>query len=184
MRVIAFTTGSRERARELSKNEADANILIRFALWGQAMDQFESSPIVGIGRFRVNDRDLEFRGTEGLVWVATGGDRFHNDDEPHNQLLYLLAETGVVGLLAYATPFVFAWRWTRRRPNGAAGDEQWRMLSRVSLLYAVIVGLVSSGTMGTGLGLITAVLYFGAARAYALEPADALHDVGVEVGQP
>lgn len=181
---VAFTSGSKQRAIELSDSESSANILIRFALWGEAMNTFESSPIVGIGRFRVNDSDLQYWGTQGWVWVATGGDRVHSDDEPHNQVLYLLAETGIVGLLAYATPFALAWRWTKRGPDGTVGDERWRMLSRVSLAYAVIIGLVSSGTMGTGLGLITAVLYFGAGRAYALESADALHDAGVEVGHP
>jgi O-antigen ligase len=146
------------------------------------MNQFESSPVIGIGRFRVNDRDLEYRGAEGFLWVATEGERVHNDDEPHNQVLYLLSETGVIGLAAYATPFVLAWRWTRRAADEDGGDEEWRMLSRVSLLYAVIVGLVSSGTMGTGLGLITAVLYFGAGRAYLLGSVEASRESVVEVG--
>ena len=117
------------------------------------------------------------------MWVATDGERVHNDAEPHNQVLYLLSETGVVGLFAYATPFVLAWRWTRRGSAGADGDEQWRLLSRVSLLYAVIVASVSSGTMGTGLGLIAAVLYFGAGRAYGLGSAEVVPDGGVEAGR-
>jgi len=150
------------------------------------MNQFESSPIVGIGRFRVNDADLRFSGAQGWLWVATGGERVHSDNEPHNQVLYLLSETGVVGLIAYATPFAWAWRWTRRDPDGvdgADGDEQWRLLSRVSLLYAVIVSLVSSGTMGTGLGLIAALLYFGAGRAYVLGSADVVPDRGAEAAR-
>jgi hypothetical protein len=55
-------------------------------------------------------------------------------------------------------------------------------LSRASLAYTMIIGSASSGTMGSGLGSITAVRYFRPGRVYSLEPADAVQRSSVVVG--
>lgn len=168
----AFTTADSRRAVELSDSEAEANILIRFALWGEAIDQFSTSPIIGIGRYRVNDREPEVSGIDGFVALVTdAGDKRHDDEEPHNMYLYLLAETGVLGLLWGMAPFWMVWRDTRPDPD--VGDDPWRLMSRAGLIFAGLIGLVSVGVAGTGAGLITSLIVFGGAKAWAIFVAEA-----------
>lgn len=111
--AAAFDDGTKQGARQLSDSEAEANMLIRFALWGEEFDVIRSSPLVGIGRFRGNDDEVELRGVDGLVYVAVDGVR-SPFGQPHNMYLLLLGETGIVGLLLFASPYVVAVRRTRR----------------------------------------------------------------------
>lgn len=174
----AFTTADPGRAAEPSDSVAEQNILTRFRLWGVAIDQFSTSPIVGIGRYRVNDREPTVSGIDGFVAVVTdAGDKRHNDQEPHNVYLYLLVETGVLGLVWALTPFWLVWRETRPDPD--AGDDPWRLMSRAGLVFAGLIGLVSVGVTGTGAGLITSVIVFGGAKAWAIFAAEAASEKGV-----
>jgi hypothetical protein len=53
------------------------NIQTRVLLWKYAIGQFISSPLVGIGFARYNDTDLEYSGIPHIVYLATGGQRYH-----------------------------------------------------------------------------------------------------------
>lgn len=160
----ALATADRSRASELSDSRDEENILMRFALWGRAFDQVATSPIIGIGRYRVNDRQPTVSGIDGIAAVVTdAGDKRHTDEEPHNVYLYLLAETGLLGLAWALTPFWLVWRETRLDPSG--DDDPWRLASRAGVVFAGLIGLVSVGVTGTGAGLIACVVVFGGAKA-------------------
>ncbi|MFK7919136.1 MAG: O-antigen ligase family protein [Ilumatobacter sp.] len=172
----AYEDGTTDRARSLSNNEARTNILIRFALWGNAADQFTSSPLIGIGRFRTNDTDLEFSGIENVAYVATSGDSLFNDAQPHNQVIHLLVETGAIGTLAVCVPFVIAWRRSSGSSRDGAPDtadedgsrgepsNAWTSFGRVQIGQLAVVGLASAGLLTSGLGLIAVIYTFGAFR--------------------
>jgi O-antigen ligase len=162
----SFSTGDSIRAIELSSSEAEANMLIRFSIWGRTVDQFVESPIIGIGRYRVNDEAPTSSGVKGVVYLVTDAERLHTDAQPHNQFLYLLAETGVLGLALGLLPFWRAWRLTA--PLDGRPGERDRMLSRLGMLFGGLVGLVSAGMLGTGVGLIGMMMVFGGARAWEL----------------
>ena len=111
----AFDTGTKRGARQLSDSGVEANMLIRFALWGAEFDVVKQSPLVGIGRFRLNDDVTAMSGIDGVLLVATDGERRHTHGQPHNMYVFLLSETGIVGLALFAAPYMMAVRATRRR---------------------------------------------------------------------
>lgn len=171
----SFSTGNSTRAIELSSSEAEANMLIRFSIWGRTVDQFVESPIIGIGRYRVNDEVPTSSGVKGLVFVVTDAERrLHTDAQPHNQYLYLLAETGVLGFALGLLPFWRAWRLTE--PADGQPGQRDRMLSRLGMLFGGLVGLVSAGMLGTGVGLIGMMMIFGGARSWELGALDAVDE--------
>lgn len=114
--VQSFESGTRQQAVRLSDSTVEANMLIRFALWGEQIDVIRSSPLVGIGRFRGNDDELRLWGVDGVFYVAIDGERSPLG-QPHNMYLYLLGETGIVGLLVFMTPYAVAVARTRRRSD-------------------------------------------------------------------
>jgi O-antigen ligase len=70
----------------------------RLRIWGEALDDIESSPIIGIGFSRFNDEAVEFKGIKGLVWVAVSGRIVNDDSHAHNSFLHFWAEGGIFGL--------------------------------------------------------------------------------------
>ena len=165
----SFTNGGTEGIRDMSDSAAEANILLRVALWGVAAEGFADSPIVGIGAFRQNDGDLAYTGVRHVVFVAAAGDNRYGDDEPHNVVLFLGHEVGLAGIALYAAPYAMAWRRTRRPSdesvlggNDSELDEV-RLLARATIVMAAAGSMVSSGILATGLGLISAAMIFAAA---------------------
>ncbi|MFT4864146.1 MAG: hypothetical protein ACI8RE_000325 [Ilumatobacter sp.] len=176
---ISFTSGDSVTAIEASSSEAEANILIRFSIWGRTVDQFTASPIIGIGRYRVNDEGPTSVGIEGFVYLVTDAERtLHTDAQPHNQYLYLLAETGLLGSALGALPFWLAWR--RTKPDLGRGCDDERLLSRVSMLFGALVGVVSAGLLGTGVGLIGMIMIFGGMRAWEVSGPSAIDEARSE----
>lgn len=170
-----FTSGDADLARERSSSEAEANALLRISYWGDAMQDVFNSPVVGMGAFRQNDEQLEFSGVRGIVYVATDGRNRFNDSEPHNVVVYLLQETGLVGLALYSAPYVLAWRrvGVRPEPDDEPDDEPdgdgldtaagRRTLVRAGVVGAAAMSMVSSGVLATGLGVIANSIVFATA---------------------
>jgi O-antigen ligase len=82
----------------------------RFRIWGEALDDIESSPIIGIGYSRFNDFPVEFKGVKGLVWVETTGIIVNDDSHAHNSYLHFWAEGGIIGL--WLTLRIWRCAWT------------------------------------------------------------------------
>ena len=125
--VSSFETGTMRNARRLSDSGVEANILLRFAMWGAEFDDVRRSPLLGLGRFRGDDVETQLFGRDGFVVVALDGERRHSHAQPHNMYLYLLGETGLTGLAVFSTPYVWAVsrsrQRTRRSDVGRAKDD-------------------------------------------------------------
>jgi O-antigen ligase len=81
----------------------------RFRIWGEALDDIESSPIIGIGYSRFNDNAVEFKGVKGLYWVGVAGRIVNDDSHAHNSYLHFWAEGGIVGLWLTLRIWWYAW---------------------------------------------------------------------------
>ena len=159
----AYSVGTVQRARELSDSGVEANILIRFSLWGSVSDTIGSSPFVGIGIYRLNDIPSATTSLGPFGELVTGGERIHSDAQPHNMYLYLLAETGLLGLALFLSPYVLAAARLRRRVRGATDDPDRNdvALMRGSLTMGLVVGCFSAGLLTAGLGFIVNIVVFG-----------------------
>ena len=93
-----------------------ANILIRFGVWRTSLDEFAKSPLIGIGPWRLNDIDRNAVGLPGIFVVATQGVQVNGSGfGSHNLILQTAAETGLIGVLLLATPWVLIARRVRRQ---------------------------------------------------------------------
>jgi O-antigen ligase len=99
-----------QRTEEVSNFE-DPNIVLRFAYYQRAFDNFVQSPIVGAGFGRFNDEFKVFTGIPHVVHFATGGDSLNDDSHAHNSYLHFLAEGGVLGLALMLAVWIATFRW-------------------------------------------------------------------------
>jgi len=81
----------------------------RLRIWGDALQDIESSPIIGIGFSRFNDDAVQFRGMKGLYWVGVAGRIVNDDGHAHNSYLHFWAEGGIVGLWLTLRVWWCAW---------------------------------------------------------------------------
>ncbi|MDJ0768718.1 MAG: O-antigen ligase family protein [Ilumatobacter sp.] len=136
---------------------AEANVLKRFGLFGEALDDFVASPFIGRGIYRFNDLDTVPVGVERIVNVDVAGERVHSDLQAHNMLLQLLSETGLVGTLAFVSVYWLVWRSARGRrldPDAA----QLMLVARAAIVFSFGVGLTSAALLTAGLGILASVL--------------------------
>lgn len=81
----------------------------RLNIWGEALDDFAASPIIGMGYGRFNDDITGWAGVRGLVWVGVRGVIQNNDSHAHDSYLHFLAEGGIIGLWLTLRVWWFAW---------------------------------------------------------------------------
>lgn len=115
----------------------DSSSQIRLAVWQKSWELCQQNPItgVGIGNWKIACPGLGLTGTR-----AETADLYFQ--QPHNDYLWVLAETGVMGLAAYllifALAIVYAFRIILRNPTR---DEASLALF---IMFAVIYYLVDS----------------------------------------
>lgn len=102
------------RTQQVSDLE-DPNVVMRFAYYQRAIDDFIHSPIVGIGFGRYNDELQVFSGLPHFIYFATGGSVVNDDKHAHNSYLHFLAEGGVIGLALMLGAWVASFRWVARQ---------------------------------------------------------------------
>jgi O-antigen ligase len=81
----------------------------RLSIWGDALDDIEASPIIGIGFSRFNDDVVDFKGVKGLYWVGVSGTIKNDDSHAHNSYLHFWAEGGIIGLWLTLRVWWCAW---------------------------------------------------------------------------
>ncbi|HUY13360.1 MAG TPA: O-antigen ligase family protein [Terriglobia bacterium] len=106
--VMLFTSSVLNRIDTITDPHYGTNAA-RFVIWGEAIHDFELSPLIGIGFGRFNDDELDFKGQKGVVYVAVGGRIENNDGHAHNSFLHFLAEGGIVGMVL--TVGIWWWVW-------------------------------------------------------------------------
>ncbi|MFZ9042763.1 MAG: O-antigen ligase family protein [Ilumatobacteraceae bacterium] len=158
--IRVYQDGFFDRGGTMSRSQAEANVLDRFARWGRAVDVVERSPLVGIGAFRINDQIDEWAGIEHIAEFGVRGRRHFGDSQPHNMYLHLLGEFGVLGTAFYLSPYavVGIGAWRRR---SAAAPTAAMGLGLLGMVFAI--GFVSAGLLTTGLALSTNGLLAAAA---------------------
>lgn len=152
-----------------------ANILIRFGVWRASLDEWVKSPLIGIGPWRLNDLDRTEVGIPGIFYVATHGLQENgNGFGSHNLVLQTAAETGILGVVLLAAPWVLIAQRVRRK--GA--------VTRPTL--AVIAFCI--GTLATSNAMISPALCFPVfvfvMAAARLEPAPDAADASLDPGDP
>lgn len=162
-----FESRDNVNVRSVAQSGAEANVLNRFGLYGEALDDFRASPFIGRGIYRFNDVDTQKTGVEGLIHVDVRGVRVHSDLQAHNMILQLLSETGLIGTLGFLGVWVLPWRWTRfREPDGDAAE--YASLLKLTTVFSFAVGFTSAALLTAGLGVIAALLIGSCARACTL----------------
>jgi putative inorganic carbon (HCO3(-)) transporter len=109
---------------------AQTNVNLRLIAWGIALDEFGSSPLLGVGPGNYEKRYIEF----GLPT---------DDDGPittHNAYLNVLAELGLPGLLLFLGYLAVSWGLLRRRIRGDPAADAFRS----SLAAGFVIALVGS----------------------------------------
>jgi O-antigen ligase len=110
---------------------ADQNVQTRLGYWQVALDEWGSSPALGVGPGNYETRFAEF------------GSRYLGDEvQPatHNAYLNVLAELGLPGLGLFLVFLGLSWRTLRRRP----ADDGSTAVLRAALAASFVVALVGS----------------------------------------
>jgi O-antigen ligase len=103
------------RRTEAVSNLEDPNIIMRFAYYQRAVDDFTLSPIFGTGFARYNDQLKTYSGIANFVYFATGGSIENDDLHAHNSYLHFLAEGGIVGLALMLGIWIATFRWVGKQ---------------------------------------------------------------------
>ena len=89
----------------------DSSMCIRLQLWSAAWHMFEGNPLSGVGGGKPFVRELQNAGARGEVSAFVA----KNFGEPHNDMLYALATSGILGGLALLAVYLApAWLFMRR----------------------------------------------------------------------
>ncbi len=113
-----------DRVRSIFDTERPTNA-VRLGLWRGAVDLWMESPLVGCGAGRFEaafppHRDPNEWDISGFNVVA---------EEPHQELLWILSEFGLLGALATGAALWLGWRSWR---SAATGDDRGRALAAVT----------------------------------------------------
>jgi len=112
-------------------NLSDASLKQRIALWEKSLSMFADNPIIGTG---AGDWKIEIAqyGTDGLP--SSRGHVFFQ--RPHNDFLWVMAETGPLGLLFHISIFLIAFYYCLKSIKAATSPDD------VQLCLLTIFGLV------------------------------------------
>jgi len=157
-----------QRAQAVDDND-DPNIVSRWVGFERAVDDFITSPIIGIGLGRYNDDYLTFSGTEHVVYVATGGQVINESSHAHNSYLHFLAEGGVIGFGLMMAIWISAYRWTRRiRAHFSENTFPYALAAGVQacIIYEFCISFTEH-SMGTAVTSLTIFTMFGVLRNLA-----------------
>ncbi len=138
---------------EQKNNISAKNVTARQALWSAALRMAEDRPLTGVGPGRF--------GIEAPAYVRNNP-LVLKKPVVHNSYLSMLAETGALGLLAFAGLLGSAWRLIGRARRRAVGEDDVdgrRMATamQASLLVAIVAGVFLSEQLTTPFWLLGAL---------------------------
>ncbi len=148
---------------ESVSNLEDPNVIMRFAYYQRAIEDFTQSPIVGIGFGRYNDDLKAFSGVPHLLYFATSGMVVNDDLHAHNSYLHFLAEGGIIGAGLMLAVWISAFRWIGEKQLIFAEGSYGYCLAQ-ALQSCIVLEFVMSMTehmMGTALSSLTIFTLLG-----------------------
>ncbi|WP_432524252.1 O-antigen ligase family protein [Kineococcus sp. SYSU DK006] len=127
--LAAFLTSPETVTEALDRKQhvASSNIDTRYTTWALAVEQFASSPVLGVGPGNFESRYWEF----ALPYDLSGP-----PPPPHNAYLHVLAELGAPGLAMFLLYLLLGWLALTRR----SGDPRTQ-----ALLSGLAAGFVVAG---------------------------------------
>lgn len=143
---LATSSVIRDRAYELTKLEHDASLESRFGVWKGALAMVRDRPILGVGAKCFMASRVIYQLPVGLTDLR----------QAHNQVLNVVAETGIIGLAAflawigYYTVFLFKLAW-----SATSNLTKALWLSAIGSL----VTIVSHGMVDASFGAELALLF-------------------------
>lgn len=109
---------------------AQRNVDSRFALWGVAIEEWQTSPLVGVGPGNYQVRFPEFV-SPYLLRIQT----------THNAYLNILAELGLVGLTLFVLYLALSWDQLRQRARDDPREDWLRTAVAAGFLIAFVGAL-------------------------------------------
>src|SRR5262249_31717279 len=117
------------------------NALGRFATWIATIQLALQAPIFGVGLHNLG-------GLLNSQVFSVGG--FWNYSTPHNSLLSMFAELGVVGLVVYLAAITTIIKMgVRLYRTGAQPQDRWRGLALVAIMVAYLMPALFANTLYT-----------------------------------
>ena len=150
-------------------SEPDQSVGDRYALWTAAVGMWQDHPVAGVGlknypRYRDSYVSFAFSGRSDIA-DPQGGFRQVELLTPHNEYLLVLAEQGLVGVIANAVFLAsLGWAAVRRvRREVLDGSEPLVQVFGLTACGLFAVYLVSGiyGDAGGAIGLVDGALLFG-----------------------
>jgi O-antigen ligase len=126
-------------------------VLGRFATWIATIKILSEAPIFGVGLNNLH-------GLLGFNEIFSVGG-FWNYSTPHNSLLSMIAEVGIVGLVAYLTAVVTIIKMgIRLYRTGPRLQDRWRGVALLAIMIAYLTPSMFAHTLATT-GLIHVYVY-------------------------
>lgn len=150
------------KAIEQTNIKGDANMLIRGYHWGDAVEAFIKSPLIGIGFGRYNDSQKDYIGIENIIWVShRAGQVDISEQTAHNFYLNTLAETGLIGLMAFLGIIIHLAKPIANHRENQADALFSRTIGLITLIYLILSGLTnhSFGAPAYGFTLLPFVAF-------------------------
>jgi O-antigen ligase/GR25 family glycosyltransferase involved in LPS biosynthesis len=104
-----------EELREARRSQELTSMGVRVVIWGNTRELIAAAPLLGHGMGSFPSEYARVAAKNGAGWRATPS------DDPHNQYLYFLAETGLLGLAAFGWWLLAAVRQPATAPFRTAG---------------------------------------------------------------
>jgi hypothetical protein len=160
---------SRHVVSTILNPDRNPGVNIRLNVWRDALRLFRSNPITGVGLGAYDEVAYSLDGT-------TAGPEFRrNGWHAHNVYLHVLAESGVVGLLAWCyfwsaiiSRLLGSWRRAETRARLAAAGAVWAVFAFLTLsMTEVLIGarVTASLRMNLTIGLVVVLGLHAAKQA-------------------
>ena len=146
--ALSFLPAAQQRIASLT-NRNDYSVVTRFAMWQSASRMWADHPLFGVGLSNYHQRyTTQYFDPEPWERFGQNHDGLTHK-HPHNIYLYLLAETGIMGLSAFAglIGYVF-WHFVSVGRNASTATTFFAKMAILLLLTYLAFGMTENLVFG------------------------------------